>query len=395
MWHRTTTRMSLLGGLLLVVGSCSGDSPTAPPPVCTISIAPASASLSVDGGSGSVTVTTAAGCAWSVTGGGGWLTLTSPGSGSGPATITYTVAVNTDPQARSGVLLIGGQSHTVTQPGRPASACTYEMSQERADVPKDAGTGTVSVRAPANCSWTATSTASWLLVTGGTPGSGDGTVSYAFTSNPDVGERSGMIQVADRTLAVRQDGDVGQCQYSVAPVDLSACMPGGTLTAMVTTQASCPWTATSDTSWLTLQSAASGSGSGPVTFGFSDNYDAPRQGTIQVRWPTPSAGQNVRFAQAGCLYAVTRNTFDIAADGGTGTFDVLQQSDPNTCGGATQDRCVWSAIADVSWITVSGSMPRAGDNPVSFTVAANPGTAPRAGRIVVRDKVVSISQAGR
>lgn len=87
--------------------------------------------------------------------------------------------------------------------------------------------------------------------------------------------------------------------------------------------------------------------------------------------------------------------FSVAAAGGPGTFNVIQQSDPNTCGGATQDRCLWTATADVPWITVTGSMPRSGDNPVAFTVAANDGTAVRVGRIHVRDKVVAITQAGK
>ena len=67
----------------------------------------------------------------------------------------------------------------------------------------------------------------------------------------------------------------------------------------------------------------------------------------------------------------------------------------NRCGGATQDRCVWSAVADVPWITVTTGMPRTGDNPVSFTVGANPATDARVGTITVRDKVVLITQAGR
>jgi hypothetical protein len=74
---------------------------------------------------------------------------------------------------------------------------------------------------------------------------------------------------------------------------------------------------------------------------------------------------------------------------------VLQQSEPLTCGGATQDRCVWTAKSDASWITVTTSMPQMGDNPVSFTVAANTDTSARTGTIAVRDKVVRITQAGR
>jgi hypothetical protein len=49
----------------------------------------------------------------------------------------------------------------------------------------------------------------------------------------------------------------------------------------------------------------------------------------------------------------------------------------------------------VPWITITTSMPQAGDNPVGFTVAANPGPSARTGRITVRDKVVQITQSGQ
>jgi hypothetical protein len=45
-----------------------------------------------------------------------------------------------------------------------------------------------------------------------------------------------------------------------------------------------------------------------------------------VRWPTPTAGQNIRVAQAGCLYAVSRSAFSFASNGGSGTFDVIQRA---------------------------------------------------------------------
>jgi hypothetical protein len=172
-------------------------------------------------------------------------------------------------------------------------------------------------------------------------------------------------------------------------------MPGGSLTATVITQPTCTWTAASNASWLGLASGKSGTGSGVITIAFSDNYDAPRDGVVMVRWPTPTAGQNIRVAQAGCAYAVSQNTFSVASGGGPGTFNVIQQSIPNTCGGATQDRCVWTALANVSWITITSSMPRSGDNPVSFTVAANTGVTSRVGKITVRDKVVTVTQAGQ
>jgi len=39
--------------------------------------------------------------------------------------------------------------------------------------------------------------------------------------------RVATIQVADGTLSVRQQGDLGGCEYDVAPVDVNTCMPAG------------------------------------------------------------------------------------------------------------------------------------------------------------------------
>ena len=48
-----------------------------------------------------------------------------------------------------------------------------------------------------------------------------------------------------------------------------------------------------------------------------------------------------------------------------------------------------SAVADVSWITITSGMSakESGDDSVSFTVAANAGADARVGTITVRDKV--------
>ena len=114
-----------------------------------------------------------------------------------------------------------------------------------------------------------------------------------------------------------------------------------------------------------------------------------------VRWPTPTAGQNVRVAQAGCFYSVTQSSIGFTAAGGSGRFDVIQFADPNSCGGPTQDRCVWTAESNVPWITITSPMPRSGDNPVTFAVAPNEASTARSGTITVRDKVVAVTQAGR
>jgi hypothetical protein len=385
---------SVAGLLSITLVSCGESSPTEPTPVCSFGISPASGTIDSGGGTGTVTVAVAAGCAWTATPSAAWIGITAGGTGSGPGTVTYVIGANASTTPRTGSLTVAGQIHAITQQGRPATLCSYDLSPTSAEFNKDGGSGNFAVSAPAECTWSATSDAAWLTVTSGAQGSGTSTVSYTVPRSTQIPDRTGIITVADRRFTVKQAGDIGGCQYAVGPVLFNTCMASGTLTARLTTQDSCPWTSTPNVSWLNVPSGTSGSGSATISISYTDNYDAPREGIVMVRWPTPTAGQNLRVAQAGCHYAVSQSAFSFTAAGGTGTFSVIQQSDPTDCGGATQDRCVWAAQSQVPWITITSSMPRSGDNPVAFSVESN-GAAPRTGTIVVRDNVVTITQAGR
>ena len=96
---------------------------------------------------------------------------------------------------------------------------------------------------------------------------------------------------------------------------------------------------------LRIASGLSGSGPGTITFSIGSNFDAARQANIEVRWPTPTAGQNVVVLQAGCLYGVSRDTIDVAAAGGDVFFDVVSQSTDTSCGGPLQNGCMWTAVS--------------------------------------------------
>ena len=182
------------------------------------------------------------------------------------------------------------------------------------------------------------------------------------------------------------------CQYAVAPTTFTSCMLGGfDLVLQVSTTSGCMWTASAGESWITLTSPAAGTGAGTVHFKLSDNWDAPRQGAVTVQDIQLKASASAQVSQAGCLYAVTQETFTFGSAGGQGVFDVLQQSVPVECGGALQNACRWSAVADAPWITVTTAMPRVGDDRVTFVVAPNTGSE-RLGSITVRDKVVRVTQ---
>ena len=324
-----------------------------------------------------------------------WIAVTAGGTGNGAGTVAYSVTANSNTQGRNGTLTIAGQAHSVTQQGRAATACSYALSPTTATYNKDAADGTFAVTAPTDCSWTATSNASWVTFTAGDRGAGNGTVSYRVARNLDTTERAAAVSVADQTFTVRQAGDTGGCQV-LGRTRRRQSLYGGR---------QCDDDG-DDAAELQLDGVSRRVVAERVERIIGHrNCRCHRDRSKQLRRPShrhdsgavanSDVGQNVRIAQAGCRYAVSKTAIGFAAVGGSGTFDVIQQSDPTECGGATQDRCVWSATADVPWITITSSMPRSGDNPVAFTVVANAGADARVGTITVRDKVVLITQGGK
>jgi hypothetical protein len=192
---------------------------------------------------------------------------------------------------------------------------------------------------------------------------------------------------------VTQEGDLAYCNYAVTPVSFTPCIiePSG-MTAMVTTQAACTWTAAPTASWITVTAGQSATGSGLVSFRVTDNFDDRRFGRIEVRWPTVTTGQTLEVAQAGCTYGVSPSSMLVPASGGPGLFQVVQQTIPSQCG--TQDKCRWTAVSNAPWITVSTPMPQVGDGPVNFVVAPNNTGGFRTTTIVLGNQVVSITQEG-
>jgi hypothetical protein len=377
--------------LLVVASACGSSSPSAPTEPCSYTLSATHSTFTADAGRGTVGVATRQDCAWSVAGTGEWVGLLTPTSAfTGSGTADFSVTANTG-AAREKTLTVAGHAFSVRQDG--AAACTYAIDPERGEFAASGGTGSVTVSTRDGCAWTAEPGAAWIAVDGERDRRGAGSVSYAVAENNATTPRTGTIAIAGRTHTVEQRSEASPlCEYRVSPVQFDPCMPGGTGSAKVTAGDGCRWTATASASWLTISSGRSGTGSGTIAFAWTDNYLAPRAGIVMVRWPTASLGQNVHVDQAGCTYAVSRAAIDVPSAGGAVSVDVLQMAEPNTCGGPLQDRCVWRARSDVSWITVTTPMPRSGDNPVSLTVAPNTGAA-RIGHVTVADETVTITQA--
>ena len=307
--------------------------------------------------------------------------------------MTYRAAANPDAASRTGSLTVGrpvAHGHA----DRGGACCLVDLNKNGDTFSVSGGAGSFDVIAPSTCAWVAASGASWVRVTDPTGGSGTGSrrVTYSVDPNAGTGSRSGEIAVGGTVFTVSQAGSAS-CEYSVAPVDFRECNRGGfERTVAVTTASGCGWTAAPAASWLTVLSGQSGLGPGTIVFNFTDNYEAARQANVEVRWPTPTAGQNVRVFQEGCTYYTGVATILVAAAGGTYNFDVFASPTNPACGGPLQDVCVWSAVSSASWVTVTTSMPTNGDQRVYFSVAINGTGKERTATITVRDKTVTIRQ---
>jgi Viral BACON domain len=83
------------------------------------------------------------------------------------------------------------------------SGCSYSISPTTASVGSGLVTGSVSVTAPAGCSWTATSNAGWISITSGASGGGNGTVAYSAQANTGSA-RTGTLAIAGATFTLTQ-----------------------------------------------------------------------------------------------------------------------------------------------------------------------------------------------
>ena len=131
-----------------------------------------------------------------------------PASGTGTGSVNYTVAANTASAGRTGTLVVGGQTVTISQAGVPP-ACAYTVSPLTATYPSAGGSGAVTVATTSACGWTAVSADNWITITSGASGSGNGTVSYSVQANLGLLARSGTLTVAGQTVTISQAGLLG------------------------------------------------------------------------------------------------------------------------------------------------------------------------------------------
>ncbi len=84
-----------------------------------------------------------------------------------------------------------------------APTCAYSLSTSSSNLGSSAGSSSFNVISSAGCSWSVTNNSSFITVTGGGTGSGNGTVSYSIPANTGAA-RSGTLTIGGQTFTVNQ-----------------------------------------------------------------------------------------------------------------------------------------------------------------------------------------------
>ena len=266
----------------------------------------------------------------------------------------------------------------------PASTCSYTLGATSASPAASGGAATVTVTAGTGCTWTAASNATWITISSGASGTGNGTVSYTVTANTGAA-RSGTLTIAGATFTVSQAaaGTAG-CSYNVSPTDIQAPAGGVSNTVLIFTNSGCTWTASvpSTVSWITL-SPTSGSGGGAVGYAISANTGAARNTTITV------AGTAVTVEQAAgsnCTYILSATSSpQISGVGGVGSVAVTVAG--TAC-------AAWSvATPSVNWVHVAGGGGSTSSGTVSYSVDSNSAPSARSTTLTIANQSYTVSQA--
>jgi hypothetical protein len=338
---------------------------------CTYTLSSGSAAYFSSGSSGSVNVTAAGGCAWAVNNTNSWITITAGGSGTGNGTVSYSISANASGAMRSGVVIIGGQSYSVTQTG---ATCTYSLSSTSASYTSSGGSGSVNVTVASSCAWTAASNVGWITITAGASGSGNGTVSYSAAANTSSSTLTGTVTIAGQTFTVIEAG-VAPCSYTLSSAANVFAANGGSYSVSVTSSGGCEWTVNNTNSWITVTGNTSGTGNGAVSYTTTANTKTMRRGALII------AGKTHTVTQLGvpCTYALSSTNASYASGGGPGSVNVTESG-----------TCSWTAISNAGWITITSGASGMGNGTVGYSVATNTSSSALTGTVSIGSQTLTV-----
>jgi streptogramin lyase len=251
-------------------------------------------------------------------------------------------------------------------------SCSYSLNPSSL-ISYGAQSLTFAVTAPSGCAWTATpSDSTWISVNTGS-GTASGVVSAMLSANNTGATRTGSISISGQMFSITQAS--ASCSYSATtPAGVSS--SGGTVQINVTASAGCPWSVVPQGPGISVESGATGTGSGTVTLSLAPNASVgPVSSTVQV------GPQSVSLSVADiCSYSLSPLTLGQAAQ--SGTMDVT----------ASPTGCCWYPQSDASWLSVNENSTT-GSGTFPYTLKANFSGASRTAHITLDGRQFAVTQA--
>lgn len=292
MTFNTTTNLSgasrsasfLLGNESVTVTQvASANCPSAPV------VSPTTTTVSGSGGSGSLSVFAAASCPWNLASMPSFVTATGATSGSGNGSIPYSVAANPDTTAsRSGsgqVTSMGyAATFSFTQDARKLCPTAPVISLSNASFTAAGGSTTGTITAAPTCKWALAVPVTWVSVTSGASGTGNGSFSLNIAPNTGADRSDYMVATNSDAVGMAKLSQAGSAcaTWSVTPSSTSFPAAGTSGNFTVLAPASCNWSLAGVPSWMSITSASNGSGNGSITYLVSGNSGAARSATATL-----------------------------------------------------------------------------------------------------------------
>lgn len=176
---------------------------------CSIVLGSPGINLTSASSTNSVSVTTTpVPCAWTSASSVGWITILPGSFGTGSGTVSFFVEENTTLSSRAGTINIGGQTYTVTQ-SASSVACPFVLSSTSLSVDAAGTASSFVVNTNTGCAFLASTSDSFISITGGASGSSSAPVFFSVAPNTNSSSRTGTITVGGNTFTITQAGTSG------------------------------------------------------------------------------------------------------------------------------------------------------------------------------------------
>ncbi|MEW6207722.1 MAG: HYR domain-containing protein [Acidobacteriota bacterium] len=278
--------------------------------------------------------------------------------------------------------------------------------------PSGGGAGSIGVKAPDGFGWTATSSDSFVMITSGAGGAGDGTVNYSVAPNDLSAPRDATITIFDRAFTITQEG--GDCV--VTPISIGQTVEGILTTEdcrspvrgsrYIADRYSFTTTAGQEISILLqtfdfdtylyligpdgtviAENDDGGGGTDSRIPGGAGLYQLPASGTYTIE--VTSFGEfttgfyRLNLSGTDCAYLISPVNKSFESTGGSGSIGVTAAAG-----------CDWVAATNDGFITITSGNSGSGNGSVSYDVAPTSLTESRTGTISVAGQTFTVTQQG-